>query len=86
MKKLLCLLAFALCLFAGCTQVIVVKPNGTRIKVNVLGSTDLMHLQYHRDPNGIDVGIRDVSQTPEGVGEAAGTIIGTAAAAAAGVK
>ena len=63
---------------------IVEKPDGTRIKANVLGSTELGKMYYQRDD--IILIIDDANQTPEGVGEAAGATIGAAAAAAAGLK
>ncbi len=65
---------------SGCTQVIVEKSDGTRIQANVLGSTKLDKMYYQRDD--IILIIDEAEQTPDGVGEVAGEIIGTAAKAA----
>ena len=66
-----------LILLTGCVQGIIEKPDGTRIKVNVFGSTKLEGFHYERD--GLVLDLNGVKQTPEGVGEAVGEIIGEAA-------
>ena len=57
----------AMALTSGCTQVIVDKPDGTRIKVNTFGTTKLKDMAYIRD--GLSLVIGSGSSTPEGMDE-----------------
>ena len=75
MKTLLLIL---LLFVAGCAMVEIKKPDGTNIFAVVAGSTDLGKLKYKRDPNSIEFGIGEVTNTPAGVGETigAGIVVG----------
>jgi hypothetical protein len=64
---IVCLLLIAI--LAGCTSVIVEKPDETKITVWTLGSSQVSDMAYERNATGIILTIGQTSNTPDGIPE-----------------
>jgi hypothetical protein len=56
-------------MLAGCTSVVVDKPDGTKVTVTTWGSSQVTDMQYARDGTGITLSIGSTSNTPDGMAE-----------------
>ena len=58
-------------LITGCAHVGVIKPDGTKVDIWVLGSTEIESFNYERniEPNNIKIKIGEATNTPEGIPE-----------------
>ena len=83
----LAVLLIAMLLFAGCTSVTIEKPDGTKVNVTTIGSSQVSDMNYDRGKDGIALKIGSTSNTPAGMSEvieSTGSAI--AAATTAGVS
>jgi predicted small secreted protein len=64
---IVCLLLIAI--LAGCTNVTVDKPDGTKVTILTLGSSQVSDMTYERTADGIILSIGATSNTPDGIPE-----------------
>jgi hypothetical protein len=62
-------LMIAIMLLPGCTSVVVEKPDGVKVTVITVGSSQVSDMAYQRRADGIVLTIGQTSNTPAGIPE-----------------